>query len=113
MPLVALERASPEALHIQIYRQIAAAIADHERAHGGRLPSSRMWSKLLGVSRNTVTAAYEELAANGLIQGSQGSGMFVCGARRQRPGDLLRAAHFPERTAQLRDLDGNALYLNF
>jgi DNA-binding GntR family transcriptional regulator len=72
-----------------------------------------MWSKLLGVSRNTVLAAYEELAASGLIQGAHGSGMFVCAARQKRPGNLLRAAHFPERTAQLPDPDGNGLYINF
>jgi GntR family transcriptional regulator/MocR family aminotransferase len=112
MPLVALDRASSEALHIQIYRQIAAVIADHENAHGRRLPSTRMWSKLLRVSRNTVMAAYEELAAQGLIRGSHGSGMFVR-ARQKRPGNLLRAAHFPERTAPLPDPDGNPLYVNF
>ncbi len=111
MPLVALDRASPVALHIQIYRQIAASLGSCAITRAARLPSTRMWSKLLGVSRNTVIAAYDELAAQGLIRGARGSGVFVR-ARQQRPGNLLRAAHFPERTAPLPDPDGNPLYIN-
>ena len=64
-----------------------------------------------------MLAAYEELAADGLIQGSPGAGMFVCAAT--APLDsrgrirAIRAAHYPSRTAQFPDPDGNQLYLNF
>jgi len=117
IPPIALDRASPEALSRQIYRQIARSIADGRPADA-RLPSTRLWSKLLGVSRNTVLVAYEELTADGLIQGSPGAGMFVCSvptAPRDTRGlhRAIRAAHYPSRTAQLPDPDGNPLYLNF
>jgi GntR family transcriptional regulator/MocR family aminotransferase len=112
MPPVVLERASSEALHIQIYRQVAAAIPQ-AAAGQTRLPSTRMWAALLGVSRNTVLAAYDELSADGLIEGSHGAGMFLRAGFHMRPGSLIRAAHFPERTALLPDPDGNPLYINF
>ena len=112
LPPVVLDRAAPEALHIQIYRQVAAAIVQ-ATAGQTRLPSTRMWSALLGVSRNTVLAAYDELAADGLIEGSRGAGMFLRANLGARPRNLVRAAHFPERTALLPDPDGNPLYINF
>ena len=112
LPPVVLDRTVPEALHRQIHRQVAAAIPQ-AAASQTRLPSTRMWSALLGVSRNTVLTAYEELAADGLIEGSRGAGMFVRAGSQLRPSSLIRAAHFPERTALLPDPDGNPLYINF
>ncbi len=115
IPLITLDRTAPEALSRQIHRQIASGIPNAPAE--ARLPSTRLLSKLLSVSRNTVIAAYEELAADGFIQGSPGAGMFVC--VRSAPGDrkglrrAIRAAHYPSRTAQLPDPDGNSLYLNF
>jgi GntR family transcriptional regulator/MocR family aminotransferase len=110
-----LDRTAPDALHQQIHRQIASSISNAPA--NARLPSTRLLSKLLSVSRNTVLAAYEELAADGFIQGSHGAGMFVC--VRSAPGDrkglsrAIRAANYPSRTAQLPDPDSNPLYLNF
>ena len=105
-------------MRIQICEQVAGWIAE-TAPQGTRLPSTRQLARLLSVSRNTVLAAYEELAADGLIEGSHGAGMFVRG-RSFVPsealgtrGNVLRAAHFPQRTAALCDPDGNRLYLNF
>lgn len=115
VPLITLDRTAPEPLSRQIHRQIASSIP--HAPTNARLPSTRLLSKLLSVSRNTVLAAYEELAADGFLQGSPGAGMFVC--VRSTPGDrkglsrTIRAAHYPSRTAQLPDPDGNPLYLNF
>lgn len=115
VPPVALDRTAPEALSRQIHRQIASSIPNAPTS--ARLPSTRLLSKLLSVSRNTVLAAYEELAADGLIQGSPGAGMFVC--IRNAPSDrkglsrAVRAARYPSRTAQFPDPDGNPLYFNF
>ena len=110
LPPVALDRASKDPLHIQIYRQIARAIAGRHATADTRLPSTRAWSKLLGVSRNTVLAAYDELAAEGWIEGARGSGMFARVGAPEKPVNLLRAASFPERTAPLPDPDGNEIY---
>jgi GntR family transcriptional regulator/MocR family aminotransferase len=63
------------------YLQIAQAIArDVQRGRlspGDRIPSSRSLAQQLSVHRNTVKAAYEELAAQGLISTSPSSGTFV------------------------------------
>ena len=115
IPPIALDRTAPETLSRQIHHQIASSIS--HAPSKARLPSTRLLSTLLSVSRNTVLTAYEELAADGFIQGSHGAGMFVC--VRSVPADrkglrlAIRAAHYPGRTAQLPDPDGNPLYLNF
>ncbi len=44
---------------------------------GERLPPSRELADSLDVSRNTVTIAYEQLAAEGVVSGRIGSGTFV------------------------------------
>jgi DNA-binding FadR family transcriptional regulator len=70
----------------------------------------------VGVSRNTVLAAYEELAADDLIRGKQGAGMRVnAGAPLPRLGlrQVLREAQYPARIVRLEDVDGNSLFINF
>jgi GntR family transcriptional regulator/MocR family aminotransferase len=48
------------------------------RLEGGiPLPPTRRLATALGVSRNTVLFAYEELAADGLVNGRTGSGTHV------------------------------------
>jgi len=73
---------------------------------------------MLGVSRNTVLAAYDSLAADHLICGERGSGMRVNGTPRPTLtfswfADMLRVARYPRRVVPLTDPDGNWLYLNF
>lgn len=46
-------------------------------ATGCRLPSTRKMAEALGFSRNTVIAAYEQLAAEGYIESRQSSGFYV------------------------------------
>jgi len=64
-----------------VVRQIARAIAEHVGAGrlraGERLPGTRTLSGLLHVHRNTVAAAYAELAAEGWIGSAPGRGTFV------------------------------------
>ncbi|HEX4134940.1 MAG TPA: GntR family transcriptional regulator [Bryobacteraceae bacterium] len=69
IPPIALDRVSAVPLHRQIYGQIADAIRSGAVQYVARLPSTRVMAALLGVSRNTVLAAYEELAVEGLAQG--------------------------------------------
>ncbi len=64
----------------QIYRQLRAAIRDGRLRPAEPLPSSRELADRLDVSRNTVVAAYERLAAEGLVRSKPGSGVFVGGA---------------------------------
>ncbi|WP_428424314.1 PLP-dependent aminotransferase family protein [Methylibium sp.] len=55
-----------------IYDLLRAQIADGTLAAGARAPSTRALAADLGVSRTTVTAAYEQLAAEGFLVTSAG-----------------------------------------
>ncbi|HEY8122147.1 MAG TPA: PLP-dependent aminotransferase family protein [Myxococcota bacterium] len=68
-----------------VYRQIAAQIrAQVERGEleeGDRLPPIRELAVTLGVNRETVSSAYEELAAQGVVDAQVGRGTYVRGRR--------------------------------
>jgi GntR family transcriptional regulator/MocR family aminotransferase len=117
LPSIALDRRSSTPLHQQIGRQITRAIRRGVPA-GSRLPSSRVMARLLGVSRNTVLTAYDELVAAGLISGRPGAGMLVTpgrvpGSHMLDPQRVLRQAQYPARTLRVVDPDGTLLYLAF
>lgn len=65
------------ALHLHIRDVIAAAVADGVLPVDARLPSSRSLAEELGVSRNTVTAAYQLLVDAGILAARDRSGYFV------------------------------------
>ncbi|KQY89444.1 MULTISPECIES: PLP-dependent aminotransferase family protein [Roseateles] len=70
----------------RIYDLLRAQMADGTLAAGARLPSTRALAAELGVSRTTVTAAYEQLAAEGFIATSAGRAATVAlPARPARP----------------------------
>jgi len=68
-----------------VYRQVAralrGAIVAGRLPHGARVPPSRELAHDLGVSRNTVVTAYEELRVEGLLSGRVGAGSFVQSAK--------------------------------
>lgn len=114
LPVIELDAASGVPMQRQIARQIVAAIRGGEIRGGVRLPSSRAMARLLHISRNTVLAAYDDLAADGLIRGKQGSGMQVptAAAAPATLRQVIRASGYPERALVVADPDGNPLYLN-
>ena len=64
-------------VYLQISGAIKARIHSGELPDGSVLPSERVMAQMLGVHRNTVTKAYGELKADGLIHSRQGSGYTV------------------------------------
>ncbi len=68
-PRLPQQRRLYEAAKEGIHRQLLAA--------GGKLPSSRDLARDLGIARNTVIAAFEQLAAEGYVTSTLGSGTFV------------------------------------
>jgi GntR family transcriptional regulator/MocR family aminotransferase len=52
----------------QLHDRLKRAILDGSLAPGSRLPGSRALAEALAISRNTVTATYEHLAAEGYVQ---------------------------------------------
>src|SRR5215469_17154536 len=74
---IALERAAPTPLHQQLCEQLRRAILDGRLASGTRLPSTRTFAQALGVSRTVTSSAYDELFAEGYVEGRHGSGTYV------------------------------------
>lgn len=63
--------------HAQLTKALRNAVIDGRlRAHS-RLPSTRTLAQDLGIARNTVLAAYEQLRAEGYVEGRTGSGSYV------------------------------------
>ena len=56
---------------------VVQAILDGRLPMGAPLPSSRELAKVLGLSRNTVTAAYVQLVDDGFLDARPRSGVFV------------------------------------
>ena len=73
MPLVPENGRKPAS----VYRLISQAIDQKKFECGAKLPPSRDLAKRFSISRATVVAAYEMLAADGYIITKRGSGSFV------------------------------------
>ena len=74
---IALDRTVPIAIYQQLCGQFRQAILDGRIAAGTRLPSTRTLARALGVSRTVTSAAYDELFAEGYLEGQHGSGTYV------------------------------------
>lgn len=70
--LIDLKRTDDAGLVTQLTSQLRDLIASGRLGKGRTLPSSRRLASDLGVSRNTVTYAYEQLAAEGYVAASHG-----------------------------------------
>ena len=81
----------------QLYQGLRGRILAGELAAGVRLPASRELARLLGISRNTVTAAYEQLLAEGFLDSRPGDGTYVAPVTRAlaAPEATTRAAPLP------------------
>jgi GntR family transcriptional regulator / MocR family aminotransferase len=76
-----------EALHRQLYLAIKRTILEGRLHPRDQLPSTRTIAKDLRVSRTTVLSAFEQLTAEGYLEGMTGSGTTVAS---YIPGDLAR-----------------------
>jgi GntR family transcriptional regulator/MocR family aminotransferase len=67
----------------QIFVQLKDLISRGRLPNGARLPSTRDLAVELGVSRNAIVSAYEELRAGNYILSRPGAGSYVNGFRRR------------------------------
>ena len=74
---VHVERDGDEPLHRQVYRELVQLILSGRLRPGARVPSSRMLADELGVARNTVLLALEQLMSEGYVETRHGSGTYV------------------------------------
>ncbi|HTI14992.1 MAG TPA: PLP-dependent aminotransferase family protein [Dictyobacter sp.] len=75
--LIQLNRARGVPLYRQISQRLREAILTGELAEGTRLPAERTLAQELGVNRTTIMNAYNDLSADGLIEGHVGRGTLV------------------------------------
>ena len=85
-----LDRASGRSLQAQLRETVVALLRTGQAAPGARLPSSRKLAAHLGIARMTVTLAYQELVAQGVVEA------------RDRRGYVLSKGAMPELPRPLR-----------
>ena len=74
---VNLDRNSAVPLFQQLDTQIRKAVLSGHLQSGLRMPSSRSLAEQLGISRTSVVTAFEQLIAEGFLEGRVGAGTFV------------------------------------
>ncbi|HLF30569.1 MAG TPA: PLP-dependent aminotransferase family protein [Xanthomonadales bacterium] len=75
--LIYLDPDSRLSLQTQLRQKVVGAILKGAYPRGSRLPSSRKLAEQLGIARNTVVLAYEQLVEEGYLESRQRSGLFV------------------------------------
>ena len=112
----AIDRDRREPLSLQIVRQLQQAIEAGRVVRGTQLPSTRSLARTLGVSRNTVLTAYQELTARGFVRSRRGAATYAALPAAVKSPDLrrvMREAQYPSRTVELCDGDGNRIYVSY
>src|SRR5438067_13039460 len=95
--MIRLDRASTEAVHQQLYRQIRDELISGSFGDGASLlPSSRALAADLGISRLTVNLAFSKLHAEGYLRSKAKSGTF---AAYPLPDSFLSADKFARPAA--------------
>ncbi|HEX2622917.1 MAG TPA: PLP-dependent aminotransferase family protein, partial [Phototrophicaceae bacterium] len=91
-------------LYRQLYEHLRLAILDGQLKTGTKLPSTRALADELGVSRNTILNAYDQLAAEGYLERLEGKGTFVA---RWLPETLLVPGEIARRGEQNNSINRN------
>lgn len=78
MYIPVLKTDSAAALYMQLYESLKTDLLSSRLSTGTRLPSKRLLSSSLGISVNTVDAAYQQLISEGYLESRPKSGYFVC-----------------------------------
>lgn len=88
--LFALDEGSGLPLQSRLRAKVVQVILDGRLAAGAALPSSRDLAQTLGLSRNTVTAVYQQLVDEAYLEARPRSGVFV--RQDARPASIGEAA---------------------
>ncbi|WP_029108613.1 PLP-dependent aminotransferase family protein [Mycobacterium sp. URHD0025] len=98
--LVELDRDSAQPLHRQLADGLRDAVRTGRLTPGSRMPSTRVLSADLGVSRRMVVEAYSQLTAEGFLHSSQG------GSTRVAAVDVVPSSRIrPDHTRARFDID--------
>ncbi len=91
-----IDPSSPVPLYRQLYEGLRGIILDGRFPPRTRLPSTRVLSEELSIARNTVLNAYDQLLAEGYLEGRIGSGTYVAA---ELPDELLQVRANSTRSA--------------
>src|SRR5262245_25431802 len=80
--MLKLDKQGP--LYAQLYRALRSQILEGKLSPGARVPATRVLATELGLSRNVVMLAYEQLLAEGYLVARTGAGTFVADDLPQR-----------------------------
>ncbi len=96
-------------LHAQLTRALKDVLAAGAVNNGARLPPTRHLARELGLSRNTVLTAYEQLRAEGFVDARVGSGSYASSrlpavaANDPQPATALPQSAYARRGRQVHD----------
>lgn len=90
-----VDRQSPTGLQSQLRETLVSTILSGRLVPGARLPSTRKLADYLGISRITVTLAYQELASQGYLEARHRSAYFIA--------DTLPQTELPSDIGQVDD----------
>ncbi len=86
-------------IYKQIYDTIRCSILSGEFESNMQLPATRLLAEQLGVSRMTVINAYEQLFAEGYLEGKIGAGTFVAS---HLPEEFLQTPHIENQKREVK-----------
>lgn len=95
---IIIDRSVSVPLYRQVYRGLQETILSGRLLPGTRLPPTRTLADALGVSRNTVVSAFEQLGAEGYLEARVGAGTFVT---RALPDELMRVRGLSARKREV------------
>ncbi|MGO4658100.1 PLP-dependent aminotransferase family protein [Ensifer sp. 2YAB10] len=108
-----LEADSARPLYLQLYDGLRGMILSGALPGGMRIPSSRVLSESLGMSRFTVVTALDQLVAEGYLKSVRGSGTYVETVPRRQSGKTGTSCESgttaPDRFEKLLSQRGQAL----
>lgn len=94
-----LERKGGPPIYAQLKEKIKDLIETGQWEAGEKIPTERELAEALNISRNTVSSAYKELEAEGILTSTQGKGTFVADS-----DALLRQENRKERLLRIIDV---------
>ena len=84
---------SPPGPYRQLYEALRQRVLDGRLVSGTRLPASRDLAAALAISRNSVVRAYDQLYAEGFIEGRVGDGTYVAQLPTPRKKTIHKTIH--------------------
>ncbi|MCB1462486.1 MAG: PLP-dependent aminotransferase family protein [Nitratireductor sp.] len=100
-----LDRREATTLQAQIKEMLVSAMLSGQLAADTPIPSTRAMARRLDVSRNTVMAAYQALAADGYLEARERSGFYVSPGMRDGMAAANAGPSQPGATAQGKRVD--------